>query len=103
MDFRRGHRVTNVFRRSGHRVTGEFRRSQIVTPVAAECIARMGVTTLDHAREAWRRIYVAAELRNPICVYAYMVNGPEAAPSTMAAPTTQPTFNYDADRPFTRE
>ena len=34
MDFRRGHRVT-----------GKFRRSQIVTPVAAECIARMGVTT----------------------------------------------------------
>ena len=34
MDFRRGHRVT-----------GEFRRSQIVTPVAAECIAHMGVTT----------------------------------------------------------
>ena len=31
---------------SGHRVTGEFRRSQIVTPVAAECIARIkGVTT----------------------------------------------------------
>ena len=44
MDFRCRHRVTNVFK-SGHRVTGEFRRSQIVTPVAAECIARMGVTT----------------------------------------------------------
>ena len=26
-----------------------------------------------------RAPYVAAELRNPICVYAYMVNGPEAA------------------------
>ena len=34
-----------MFLGSGHRVTGEFRRSQIVTPVAAECIARMGVTT----------------------------------------------------------
>ena len=43
-------------------------------------------TTLHHAREA-RAPYVAAELRNPI-VYAYMVNGPEAAPSTMAAPNT---------------
>ena len=44
MDFRRGHRVTKVFRKrsQGH---GEFRRSQIVTPVAAECIARRGVTT----------------------------------------------------------
>ena len=42
---------------------------------------------LHHAREA-RALYVAAELRNPICVYAYMVNGPEAAPSKMAAPTT---------------
>ena len=31
-----------MFLGSGHRVTGEFRRSQIVTPVAAECIARMG-------------------------------------------------------------
>ena len=93
-----------MFLGSGHRVTGEFRRSQIVTPVAAECIARMGVTTLDHAREACAPyIYVAAELRSPICVYAYMVNGPEAAPSTMAAPTTQPTFNYDAYRKFTRE
>ena len=50
-----------------------------------------------------RAPYIAAELRNPICVYAYMVNGPEAAPSTMAAPNTQPTFSYDADRPFTRE
>ena len=50
-----------------------------------------------------RAPYVAAELRNPVCVYAYMVNGPEAAPNTMAAPTTQPTFSYDADRPFTRE
>ena len=56
------------------------------------------VTTLEV-----RAPYVAAELRNPICVYAYMVNGPEAAPSTMAAPNTQPTFSYDADRPFTRE
>ena len=34
-----------MFLGSGHSVTGEFRRSQIVTPVAAECIARMGVTT----------------------------------------------------------
>ena len=34
-----------MFLGSGHRVTGEFRRSQIVTAVAAECIARMGVTT----------------------------------------------------------
>ena len=50
-----------------------------------------------------RAPYVAAELRNPICVYAYMVNGPEAAPGKMAAPNTQPTFSYDADRPFTRE
>ena len=32
------------------------------------------------------------------CVYAYMVNGPEAAPNKMVAPTTQPTFSYDADR-----
>ena len=44
MDFRRGHSVTNVFRKRS-RVTGEFRRSQIVTPVAAECIACMGVIT----------------------------------------------------------
>ena len=57
---------------------------------------------LHQARKV-RAPYIAAELRNPICIYAYMVNGPEAAPSKMAAPTTQPTFNYDADRPFTRE
>ena len=44
MDFRRGHRVTNVFRKRSQG-QGEFRRSQIVTPVAAECIAFMGVTT----------------------------------------------------------
>ena len=37
-----------------------------------------------HAREA-RAPYIAAELRNPI--YAYIVNGPEAAPNKMAAPT----------------
>ena len=50
------------------------------------------VTTLEvlHHAEA-RAPYVAAELRNPICVYAYMVNGPKAAPGKMAAPTTQPT------------
>ena len=46
------------------------------------------ITTLHHVREACAP-YVAAELHNPI-VYAYMVNGPEAAPSTMAAPNTQP-------------
>ena len=34
-----------MFIGSGHRVTGVFRWSQIVTPVVAECIARMGVTT----------------------------------------------------------
>ena len=71
---------------------------------------------------------------NPICVYVYMVNCPEAAHEYNGGPEytayfqnyvtrlcvygkwprggpeynggpdyTQPTFSYDADRPFTRE
>ena len=63
------------------------------------------VTTLEvlhHAREARTLPQNYVTLFTP-SLRVYMVNGPEAAPSTMTAPNAQPTFNYGADRPFTRE